>query len=56
LSNDLAAYLFNHAASPPSVYGDSDIESQESILSPGTVEKDQIPKKIRPPIFREPFL
>jgi len=42
LSNDLAADLFHHAASPPNVYSNSTIESQESILSPRAVKKDQI--------------
>ncbi len=42
LSNDLAAYLFNHAASPPYVYSDSDIESQDPILSPRAVRGHQI--------------
>lgn len=56
LSNDLAADLFHHAASPPYVYGDSDIESQESILSPRAHAEDQIPKKIGPLITQEPYL
>jgi hypothetical protein len=35
LSDDLAADLFHHAASPPLVNSDSPIESQEPILSLG---------------------
>jgi hypothetical protein len=38
LSNDLAADLFHHAASPPLVISDSPIESQEPILSLGSQE------------------
>jgi hypothetical protein len=42
LSNDLAADLFHHAASPPHVHSNSTIELQESILSLGLQEMDHV--------------
>jgi hypothetical protein len=51
LSNDLAAYLFNHAASPPYVHSNSTIELQDPILSSRALPIDQIAPRKRAPNF-----